>query len=285
MHRHILSLVLVAFTLQACHHIPAANVPIKASPSTQNPDTSEADALLKQHRYEEATAHYKLLRANHPNNQEVSFKLAESLRLGGKPSEAETYYKDVLKAASDASHAKEGLALALLQQHKYDASKTLLLELLKEDATRWRTINALGILHSVQDKAKDATAYFEMALAIAPEEPAILNNMGLAGALTQENAPSAIETLKEALILARTEAQKKQVTLNLALAHGIAGNDEQAKRLLEPFMPESAIYNNLGIYASLRDDKELAKTYLSKALTSQPVFYEKAWENLEKIRR
>ena len=122
-----------------------------------------------------------------------------------------------------------------------------------------------------------------MARTLYPNNATIVNNMGLAYALAEEKSTQAIELLKEALAIAEIDSSKKQITLNLALAYGLADNDAEAKSLLSPILSEAAIYNNLGIYASLRNDKELSRTYLSKALTSEPVFYEKAWKNLEKL--
>ncbi len=271
--------------LQACVPIPPHSASIATPELNKQASSSDADAYFQEKHYQEAIAIYETLLSQQADNLDVAFKLAESYRLNGDTEKSIMLYQKTLKADPQAFHAKEGMGLALLQQQKLNEAMQVFLDLLKQDATRWRTINALGVTYNLQGKAVEAKEYYDMALAIAPQNPSIFNNMGLSYVLTQENIPYGIELLKEGLALAKTEQAKQQITLNLALAHGIAGNDEQATEILSPLLSQAAIYNNLGIYASLRNDKALAKTYLSKALTSEPVFYEKASKNLDRIEK
>ncbi|MCH8323455.1 MAG: glycine--tRNA ligase subunit beta [Proteobacteria bacterium] len=80
------------------------------------------------------------------------------------------------------------------------------------------------------------------------------------------------------------EAKLKKVELNLSLIYGITGQMNQAESILRKYFDEPIVYNNLGIYAHLGDDNDLAHTYLNKALTSSPGIYESAWNNLKRIK-
>jgi hypothetical protein len=59
------------------------------------------------------------------------------------------------------------------------------------------------------------------------------------------------------------------------------GNMSAAQRIAEKHLPAGALENNLGFYAHLANDQELAKSYLNMALTGTPVYYERAWKNLD----
>ncbi len=279
-----LSCFILFVLLQACVPIAKSSGAVSSKDITPVATSDEANAHFKAGAYDEAIALYKLLSAAQSEDMDVLFKLAESYRLKGETKDAIPLYQEIIAKNNTIFHAKEGLGLALLQARQLDAAIEIFLELLREDATRWRTINALGVIYSLQGNTQEADNYYEMARVLQRDNATILNNMGLAYTLVGKKKSYGIELLKEALSLAKTEVIKRQITLNLALAHGIAGNDDIVRTLLKPLLSEAAIYNNLGIYASLRDDRNLAKTYLSKALTSEPVFYEKAWKNLERIK-
>ena len=68
-----------------------------------------------------------------------------------------------------------------------------------------------------------------------------------------------------------------------AIVYGISGNSEMAKTTAQNFLTEPQLYNNLGVYAELAKKPELARTYLNKALSGAKVYYDKAWENLERV--
>lgn len=278
------ALLLSLLTITAC--VPAQHQTLsstKNSAPIEGNAFAEAEQYFSARDYAKASSLYKASLASSAQSAELQFKYAESLRLEGKLTEAIAHYQKAMNLNNNFSPAKEGLALAYLQQGDLDASKKLFLMLLEEDASRWRTLNALGVLNALQANKQDAVEYFELASAIAPEEPSILNNIGLSLALTEPDSPDGIEMLQQASRTASNSKDKQQIDFNLALAYGLAAQDEKAQLILKEHLSEAAIYNNLGVYASLRNDKKLAHTYLSKALTAKPVFYEKAWENKEKL--
>jgi Flp pilus assembly protein TadD len=285
---HLLSnftnVVFILFLITLCACVPQNQ--LTTTPKNTLTATNllgEADTYFKNADYEKAIPLYQSLITEQPEDNQLRFTLAESFRLSGESLKSLEHYNHILGKEPQNMLAREGLGLALLQEYNFVAATDVFLELLEQDASRWRTINALGVLYALQDKTEEAQAYYEMALALAPDNPSVLNNMGLAYVFTDKVAYG-IELFTQALSLSDANQDHiRQITLNMALAHGMAGNEEKATQLLTPYLSTSAIYNNLGVYASLRNDKKLARTYLSKALTERPVFYEKAWKNLDSL--
>src|SRR5690606_28052716 len=96
------------------------------------------------------------------------------------------------------------------------------------------------------------------------------------------NFDSAIGTLMQAGALTSANSpERKQVDLNLSLVYATAGKLDEASALARNYYSGAALNNNLGLYAYLAKDDQLAKTYLNMALTESKVFYEKAWDNLQ----
>ncbi len=279
---YALTLICLMFICQSCvPHKPVMNDTSNFSNATSS---SDADSVFHEAKFKEAASLYKVKIVSHPDDYSLKFKLAESLRLSNQLNEAIIYYTPLVSQKDFSFAAQEGLALTYLQQKDTGKAKDIFLQLLEKDASRWRTLNALGIINSLEGNKDAAKEYFDFAQSLAPSEPAILNNLGLTLALSETNTINAIQTLQEALNLSHTKTDKKQISLNLALAYGMNSEDDKVKEILSEYLTEAEIYNNLGVYASLRNEASLARSYLSKALTSQPVFYERAWNNLEKLK-
>jgi hypothetical protein len=71
--------------------------------------------------------------------------------------------------------------------------------------------------------------------------------------------------------------------LNLALVYASAGKLPEARKIAEAYLSGPSLNNNLGLYAHLAKDDNLAKSYLNMALTESKTYYGKAWDNLEAI--
>jgi Flp pilus assembly protein TadD len=111
----------------------------------------------------------------------------------------------------------------------------------------------------------------------------VLNNVGLTLAIDKQY-DKAIVALQKGVALAPQEGdEKKRLALNLALVYGITGNMAAAEETAKPYLTPAGLDNNMGYYAHLAKDDELAKTYLNMALTKSPVYYQRAWDNLDTV--
>ena len=244
---------------------------------------TSAKEAEKNRQYDRALQFYRQLHDQDKANVAYTLGVADNLRRTDANADALRGYQEVLAKEPQNIDALEGSGLAQLATGDTKAAKSTFEQVLAIDKNRWRTLNAVGILFAMNGMADDSLAYFNQALAVAPDEPAVLNNVGLTLALNHDY-PRAIETLEHASsALASDKLQAERSDLNLALVYGLAGDMDNAERVASKHLNESALNNNLGFYAELQKNDDLAKAYLNSALAGSPVFYNKAWNNLEAI--
>lgn len=203
-------------------------------------------------------------------------------RRQGKYDTAIELYDHVLETNSGNLDALEGKGLALMSQGQIAEAGQVFKTVLAQDAKRWRTLNALGILFTTKNMVPEAMAYYAEAMNASKDNPAILNNVGLTQAINH-NFPRAIQAMQQAVRVAPNDTRRKQIELNLALIYGISGDMDKARSIAEKHLKGPALDNNLGLYAHLANNQELAKAYLNQALSDSTTYYERAWKNLDII--
>lgn len=293
--RHFLTILPLIFALTACNNTTRQWIdPDKEFKEFEQPDvptiqsTQEAAAskALEDGNLERAAQYYQQLRSQEKVSEVDKIRyevaIADITRRLDNTSEALELYDDILSRAPDNLEALEGKGLALMALGRIPEAGDSFKEVLEKNPKSWRTLNALGILFASKALLTESFTYYTAALKVSPDNPAILNNIGLTYAIAHD-FNNAIATLRHAVRKTTHATRRKQVELNLALVHGIGGNYDAAKQIAEKYLTGPALDNNLGLYAHLANDKELAKTYLNRALTSSPVYYERAWNNLDII--
>jgi Flp pilus assembly protein TadD len=242
-----------------------------------------AQAAEVQGNFAAAAQFYTQILAHKPDDAAAMLALADSYRRSGQLDKAISAYDALL--SKDAKHigAKEGKSLALIASGDFNTPATLLDEVMQAEPTRWKTLNALGILFTTRNLQPEAQQYFREALKHHPDSASIQNNLGLSQAL-ERNFDGSVATLSKASELAASgSTERKRIELNTALVHASAGRLEDAKRIAEQYLTGAELDNNLGLYAHLAKDDRMAKAYLNKALSDSKVYYPKAWENLDAI--
>ena len=218
-----------------------------------------------------------------PDNTLFKFKLAEALRRRGACNEALSLYDEVLKAKPTDIDVREGNALCLVSVGEFQKAGPILTDIISQDRTRWKSVNAAGLIFAINSKFDEANQYLDLAADVSNHNPSVLNNQALVRALVGNN-DDAVRILREASIRAgEGTMQKRNIDLNLAMVYGISKNIEMAETTAKPWLTTPQLYNNMGIYAELGRDPALARTYLNKALMGTPVYYDRAWENLERL--
>jgi len=208
--------------------------------------------------------------------------MADVVRRSGDNDRALAMFEQLARENPANLDAAEGRGLVMMSLGKTVDAGRVFAEIMEKDTSRWRTLNALGILFVTRNMIPEAMAYYTEALKRSPDNPAILNNVGLSQA-TDRNFERAIDALQQASRLCKTPAQRKQVDLNLAMVYGVSGDLETAREVSSKYIDGAALDNNLGLYAHLAKDNALAKTYLNMALSQSQTFYERAWNNLDAI--
>lgn len=226
---------------------------------------------------------YEQLIDHDTTNMRYKFGLAESLRRLGENRVSIELYDEVIAAQPALIEAYEGKALAVMASGDTERAARLFEQLLKRDGTRWRTLNALGVMFAARKMPDEALAYFKEAEKHSPRNPAILNNLALSLAMKQQYDAAFSAFARGARESEGT--QQMQIELNHALVRGISGDMQTAEKLASKHLTGAGLQNNLGLYAHLANNTEMAKSFLNMALTGTPVHYKRAWENLDIIAR
>jgi len=233
--------------------------------------------------FKRAGMFYKQLLDKDATNVEALQGYAESLRRAGEFDRAIATYDLVIAQSPQSAVAYEGKGLSYLAKGDSAQAGQQFQKVMQIDQNRWRTINAVGILFAMKGLYKEAMAYYEAALKLSSNSPSVLNNVALTQALAH-NYDAAIQTLEMSRGQAKPETDElKKLDLNLALVYGLAGRNDDAERIATPHLSSEALYNNLGFYAYLAKNDDLAKAYLNMALSQSKTFYEKAWKNLDEV--
>jgi Flp pilus assembly protein TadD len=114
------------------------------------------------------------------------------------------------------------------------------------DQPDWRILNAQGAINDQLGNFKEARRYYQTALKMAPEEPAVLSNLGLSYILSKD-LKQAETTLRRASANPRAE---KRVRQNLALALALQGKFDEAEKVAGGDLPPEEASANI---AALRD--------------------------------
>ena len=105
----------------------------------------------------------------------------------------------------------------------------------------WQVWSLLGTAYEQVRRPDDARAAWAQALAISPDNPAVLTNMAMS-AMTQGDAATAEPLLRRA---AAQPGASLKVRLNLAMALGLTGKMAEAEQILRRDLPPEAADANL----------------------------------------
>ena len=193
--------------------------------------------------YEAAAGHYARLAERLPDEPWVVVAQARNLRYLGQP-------RDALRVLRTGivSHGEEPLLLELAKAQFAAAmvndSYETLLKLLEMTPDDWQIHTMLGMMYDRQERYDDARESYERALALSPENPSIINNLGLSLAQAGQ-LDTAIETL-EALV--GGEKSTLQARQNLAMLYVIRGDLVRARALASQDLPPDRVDQNLAAY-------------------------------------
>ena len=175
------------------------------------------------------------------NDAEAGIKLSQALRQMGN-------YADALQAAERALIVAPNDVEALLEvarsqvgrgQGFYAIDPARRAE--KLAPRDWRIPSLLGVAYEQASRYDEALAAHRLALALAPDNPVALGNLGMFYASRGDTA-KAEATLRQAA--ARPDAPIA-VRQNLALVVGLSGRIDEAERLARQDLPPEMVENNL----------------------------------------
>lgn len=240
----------------------------------------EAALALETKRAPRARQLYQAILAASPDDAEAHVGLGEALLLLRDYEAALEHSLKTVALAGDrpdlqarALHTA-GLSLLLTDRAK-EAEEKLEAAVAAEPAS-WRAWNALARARDARRAWDDAAAGYQRALALAPDEAAVLNNYGLSR-LSAGDLDEAAGLFSRAL-QASPDLAPAETNLRLALA--LQGQYDQSLAGVAAEDRPAAL-NNAGYAALLRGDYAKSRMLLLQAIELSPSFYAPAWSNLQ----
>ncbi len=142
--------------------------------------------------------------------------------------------------------------LLSLELGQIDRATELLRQAHDPKTPDWRQYSGLGAALSAQGKQQAAQAEFAKALELAPDSPAVLNNLALSYALDGKHT-EAERLLRRA---ADNQGGNPQAKQNLALILGLRGNIDEARQVSEAVLPPDKVKSNVAYLEQLKSGTE-----------------------------
>jgi Tfp pilus assembly protein PilF len=124
------------------------------------------------------------------------------------------------------------------------------------------------MLHAFKNQMPQSESFFAAADSASANNPAILNNWGLALAM-DGRYDQALAKLMQAVEVAPQE-KRVQPEMNLALVYGLMGKESQASMILRRYMEPKKITENITSYRAIRSNREKARQALQNAASPVP---------------
>jgi Flp pilus assembly protein TadD len=230
----------VAALLAACagqSGAPFAGPPVEQASATAPKTAGQPDDLAAA-----AGTHQ-----TNPTDPDAALAYARALRANNAKPEA-------LAVLDRAAAAKPGdrrlqLERGLLALELGDAAtaEKLLRQAHDPKAPDWRLHSALGAALASRGKQQEAQVQLAKALALAPDQPGVLNNLALSYALDGKVA-EAEQLLRKAQ---RSAGRTPQVQENLALVLGLRGRYEEARSAGQAALPPAKAEQNVAYLREL----------------------------------
>ena len=182
-----------------------------------------------------------------PDNTNAAIAHARALRASGQRAQAVA----VLQQASmrnSKNHAVLGAyGRALADVGRFEEALSVLGRAHTPDQPDWRILSAQAAVLDQMGKHAEAQRYYETALRMAPDEPAILSNLGLSYALSKD-LDRAEATLRRAAADARAEPKVRQ---NLGVVLALRSKFDEAERVTTGVLPPDQARSNVAYFREL----------------------------------
>ncbi|WP_242538579.1 tetratricopeptide repeat protein [Trinickia acidisoli] len=189
----------------------------------------------------------KALKAD-PNSLRAELGFADAIYQAGDLARAGVLYAHVAATAPDDPRAQLGLARVALRERRLDDAVARYRRLVDAYPDNAVAAEGLGAALDLQGNHGQAQAVYRAALARHPEAQGLKTNLGLS-LILDRHAREGANVLLDVAGLPDAPPQARE---NLALAYGVLGNGEAAKRILTADMPAVSAEDNLLFYRNLR---------------------------------
>jgi Flp pilus assembly protein TadD len=225
-------LVAAALLLSACQ----AN---KAAIDTDDLTTASTTGAPSFKKTEALAAKWK----SNPSDLGVTMAYAASLEgLGQKPQAVEVLRAAAAQTVNDGKSQSQ-LGRALLTAGDVQGASESLARASSLNPRDAQALSAYGAILDQQTKHSEAREKYKAALAVAPNDVGIMNNMAMSYAL-QGKLPEAETILQKAMRLPHAKSLPR-VRQNLALVVGLQGRFDEAKKIASEDLPPDQVQANM----------------------------------------
>ena len=206
----------------------------------------------------------------------VDTLLADIAFQSGHDADAAARYAKL--AAADPADAlfAERAGIAALRSGDTAAAVRLITNASRFTDASWRSWNALGVVGDMARNWRDADAAYARALALAPNEAAIVNNRGWSQMLRGHWREAGV-LLERAAALSPANPRIRD---NLQLVRSAIAQDLPARLPRESDEAWAARLNDAGVAALLLHDRTRAVAAFSRAIAARGRWYQRAANNL-----
>jgi Flp pilus assembly protein TadD len=227
-----IGLVAVALVLSACQANKAAleNDALTTASTSAAPSFTKTEALASQWKSD-------------PSNLAVTLAYAKSLEsLGQKPTQIDVLRQASAQTQSDAKSQSQ-LGRALLAAGEIEGASENLARATALNPRDAQALSAYGATLDQQTRHVEAREKYKAALALAPNDMGIVNNMAMSFAL-QGKLPDAENLLRKAISHPNAKSMPR-VRQNLALVVGLQGRFDEAKKIASEDLPPDQVQANM----------------------------------------
>lgn len=219
-----LAAVALCLTAGACSQLSPGQLDLAAALPPKS-ETAKAPSKDTKEELAKATEYWGKEFAKKPRDVESAVNYARNLKAMGEKRQALAVLQQAAIFHADHRGLNSEYGRLALEFDQVSVAQRLLEQ--ADDPTNpdWRVISARGTVLAKQGRYRDAIPLYERALALAPEQASVLNNLALAHAM-EGNADKAEPLLKRA---AAAGAPDTRVSQNLALVLGLQGRYDEAR--------------------------------------------------------
>ena len=190
-------------------------------------------------------------RAN-PKDVDAAVQYGKALRATGQKSQAVAVLEQASIANPGNSRLLAGYGRALADNGNFQQAFDVLGRAHSPEDPDWRILSVQGAALDQLGRYEEARQYYTSALKIAPDEPAVLSNVGLSYVLSKD-LPKAEETLRRAHSLGGSDPR---IRANLALVVGLQGRVAEAENIAKADLPPEEAAANVANLKRLLSRKE-----------------------------
>jgi Flp pilus assembly protein TadD len=185
-----------------------------------------------------------------PNDLEAAQRFADALRRGGRADRAVQIAEESLRRFPDDPALLTTLGYAAIAAKRPQDALRPLGFVARAEPRNWRVRSALGAALDQLGRFEEARAAYQEALALEPNNPRILTNLGVSHILAGE--PAAAEPiLRQAAAAPGAPVEARQ---NLAIALALTGRYAEAEQLQRVDLPPAQAAANVAYLRGLQSD-------------------------------